>query len=42
VPFLPPGSLVGTLVFNGVPIPCLPEIRPHISACRGCTQELID
>jgi hypothetical protein len=26
VPFLPPGSLLGTLVFNGVPIPCLPEI----------------
>ena len=25
--FLPPGSLVGTLVFNGDPIPCLAEIR---------------
>ena len=42
VVFLPPASLVGTLVFNSEAMDTLPEIRPHISACRGRTQELID
>jgi hypothetical protein len=42
VVFLPPGSLVGTLVFNSDPMACLSGIRAQITRCRPCTQELID
>jgi hypothetical protein len=42
VVFLPTGSLLGTLVFKADPIPARRKSGPHISACRACTQELID